>query len=286
MKRVILSIILVYVVFASWCQNVTVRDMHYHDMSFYNPAYTKTDTINHNAIQIYGKYAIVDKTVSGGVTTPYVSLEYEGRSYRNGGHYFGAYSHDTYSWFVRHSVSGGYGYSWFLGNGLHQISIGGRLSLYIDDVDFDKFAGSDIEGRKVYVTPDADLGIHYRYTGLCVGIGYKNLAYSKNRVTSDKAGLYCNVSYDFEINNWFEIAPLALISYQHSRGMLFNSEIGCWMRFAHIAEFSYIYSMMDFRHITMLNLNIPKTGLYFGAAFDASTLYSDMNVDFRLGYRF
>lgn len=284
MRKIILIILVIYPL-QTFAQDIVRRNLFYDNLNFFNPAVNCTDSIHSHQIEIYGKYKFAN---SGNNWNKPINLsaEYQGCSKKNGGGWVGGYSFDGYSYFNRHSIFGGYSYKW---NFAHQqfLSIGANLIFNLDGVGWDRFEGGIESGNQYFFTPDMDLGIQYGVKGFRIGLSVKNLIGTKQLLASgvtaieDKRTFYINAAYEFHLRGNYMIAPIIMLECYES----VIGNIGVFASLKNIIELSYYLRINEVRHVFCIQGNILDTA-YIGLSYDISHFFSDMNLDFRIGYRF
>jgi hypothetical protein len=198
-----------------------------------------------------------------------------------------AYVYDGYSFYNRHTLYGGYGYTFFHESAA-TLTVGGRLALNIDQVDWDELGQiSDKPSESMHLTPDLDIGTRLRWKGLDLGISSKNFLATDYKVDGEELisnyrEWYISGSYTF---GFFD-RKLSLSPY-----MLFLSErdveldAGLNVNLFHMIDVSYAYRIFELRNIASAKVKFMKR-FRIGAAIDWSSVFSDTNIDFMVSYTF
>lgn len=283
MKRIIFIIICNVFVINLFCQNIMKQNIYYENLNYYNPATTfSSDTTYNYYTTFYTKYKFLTSTVYS--EKPYdFNLSFQGRTQQNAGHYMVGYIYDGYSFFNRHSLYGGYGYKWQFKE--HFLSIGANIILNFDAIYWDKLLVSHYRGKQLFVMPDIDFGIFYRWKGLNLGLSAKNLLALGERVNGNillrsRRTFFTNLSYNFQLYS-ATIAPYMLFSYDSE----FNLDIGIFSQLFNYGKIAYIFRGKEIRHVFILGGEFPQ-GFSIDVAFDFSNVAQDKNLDIRLGYKF
>lgn len=282
MKRLFFIFFCSGIVANIFCQNIIKQNIYYENLNHYNPATTFSDTTYNYYATFYTKYKIL--TSNSYSEKPYdFDVSFQGRIQQRKGHYTAGYTYDGYSFFNRHLLYGGYGYKWQIKE--HSLSIGAKIILNFDAVYWDKLSVSHYTGQQLFVMPDIDFGISYRWKGLNLGFSVKNLLALGERVDKQvllhsRRTFLINLSYNTHFSS-VTIAPYMLFSYDSE----INLDIGIFTRLFDYGKISYLFRGKDFRHIFILGGELP-CGFCIDVGFDFSTIARDKNLDIRLGYKF
>lgn len=259
--------------------------IYFNHMNYYNPA-SGWDQEMRGEASLYIQHKLINSDVFV-KNAPNIFANYIGSIGEKRRHHFSAsYTFDKYSYYVRNIINGGYAYSLDFGSKGY-LTFGTRVSLALDYVngnDFEEPLGNNISGLRVL--PDFDLGIDYRFKGLNIGIGARNIVATKAR--AEGYALYHNqrlihlyVSYQFFIKQKVGLAPIAMVHYERNFGV----DLGLNLNILKVVDVSYIFRTNHLRHIGTLGVKFAKR-FYIGVAVDGAMLTSDINADLNLRYRF
>lgn len=272
-------------VFTGYGQSTLRPNIYFKNMNYYNAAAGAADTAAKYDLSIYGKQKLVDNDE---VWKKPMSLfvNYIGKLKKVPGFYSVGYINDRYSFYDRNTVYAGYGYQWRF-SGTNRLSVGARAIVNFDHVNWRKLP--QIENKttsSLYFTPDLDLGIQYQVKGFTLGISTKNIISTSEYVDGEmllenQREFYSNISYAFNIKQKITIAPYVLLYKERASGI----DMGVYLSFFDRVNVSYLFRLKEFRNVYSLGVNVFK-GLYIGVAADHSSIYSDVNLDFMIGYKF
>jgi hypothetical protein len=276
-----------YIVFGAlhaYGQNTMRPSLYFQNMNYYNPAAVLTDTAVDYHISVYGKQKIVENDVW---TKPAnVFINHIGRIRSSSSFYSAAYVYDSYSFYDRYTFYGGYSHEWTLPKNQY-LSIGARGVLNMDKVYWDRL--SQIENKNnnsLYLTPDVDLGVHYRIKRWAIGVASKNFFGTYKKVEGEKLlqnqrEWYTNLSYSFPIKQRVMVSPFLLLQKERT----WDIDLGMNVAVVKKINLAYMFRLKEIRHIYSIRANVWR-GSFIGGAVDHSGIHSDVNIDFLLGYNF
>jgi|GEM_PF-6202818 len=259
-------------------------NIYFNHLNYYNPASGWNSEMRGEA-SVYLQHKWIDNDLFVKPTNVFANyIGSAGKSRQH--HYSASYTFDMYSYYVRNIVSGGYAYSLdFKDKGY--LTFGARVSLAIDYIDGDRIAqpmGEDLTG--VRLLPDFDLGVDYRFKGLNLGIGARNIVGTQSQ--ADGYTLYRNqrlynfyASYQFLIRQKVGIAPILMLHVHYG----FGADMGVNINVLKIVDVSYIFRTNQLRHVGTAGVKFAKR-FYIGVAVEGSMLTTDINTDLNLRYRF
>ncbi|MBL7939212.1 MAG: type IX secretion system membrane protein PorP/SprF [Flavobacteriales bacterium] len=285
MKRALLSLFVLAGI-AVHGQTTMRMNLHYRNMNFYNPASGFNDTSGTRLLSLYWKDKYIDNIVWDKPANVFLNGLVRHKNGR--GFISGSYAFDGYSFYDRHTLSGGYTYDLPLGEHA-TLSAGARGVLNLDLVDWDKLhAAEGREGKTLFMNPDLDLGAQFRWKGLQMGYATRNLGENMTKVEGrvllkNQRHHYLDVSYNFRLlaNRKLTIAPYFLFYRERNR----MTDIGLLFGWNERVTASVILRKEELRTIGTLGFSL-KNGFQVGMAADRSGLESDVNVDVFLAYRF
>lgn len=268
-------------------QNTLRPNIYFQKMHYYNVAAGIEDSSNHIAADLYAKCKFIPegnqdvwkKTVNIYFNT-ILNLNGNGKSAVHL-----SYIYDGYSYYNRNIVYLGYTRMFRWGKS-SRLNLGARTILNFNSFDWSDFAGVTTSTPKLKFNADLDFGIQYQWKGLTVGASAKNLFASSVRINSlefikDRREIYGNLSYNFGLfKRKVELAPFVLLYAERN----FNLDVGLNINLFKTVSVSYAIRALELRSIYCIRGNFLKR-FQAGVSFDHSAIYSDMNIDFVLGYR-
>lgn len=256
-------------------------------MNFYNAAAGISDTSATCEFSAYVKDKIVSDDNDEVWDKPAkIYLNHIGNM-NNKAFYNISYIYDGYSFYSRNTIYAGYARKLKM-FGSSSLSVGGRLILNIDNVDWDKLGQIEEKPSKsTGITPDFDLGAQFNWGGLTVGTSAKNLLASSFKVDGEELikdwrEVYLNASYSlgfFKQN--FKVAPYMLVVFERDVEM----DAGLNLTFYNTVDVSYALSVFELRSVLTTKVKLFKK-FQVGFAIDKSTVFSDNNLDFLVSYKF
>lgn len=286
MKYPIISILLI-IMHPVFAQNSLRPNIYLDNLNYYNAGADINDDTHTKYLSFYLKDKFVPEENNAVWSKPVnVYLNYLGNI--NQKSFFNiSYIYDGYSFYNRNTFYGGYGRKYEIGK-RSSISFGIRAVVNLNHIDWDKVGQfQTTPAKRLRINPDLDFGILYQWKGLNLGISGKNLFSSKIKkdkeaIIKDWQEFYLNLSYRFNMfQNNLAITPFIL--YFKERNI--NLDAGLNLSFFKKAEVSYALRLLELRGIYAARFAIGKR-MQIGAAFDHSSIFSDTNVDFLLGFRF
>lgn len=197
-----------------------------------------------------------------------------------------SYIQDRYSFYSRHILYIGYSHTFDLRRA-------GKLSAGIRPViNFNSIRPGDIAFIPAFysrfrMTADLDLGLQYSWKGLTAGVSSKSIFESSVKsdgldLIKDRRAFYGNLSYDFRWwNGRLSVTPFLLYAAERNR----NVDLGLQVGIFNTVSVSYAIRALELRSIYTLRAHI-RNRIQAGVALDHSALYTDMNLDVFLSYRF
>ncbi|MDL2296697.1 type IX secretion system membrane protein PorP/SprF [Bacteroidales bacterium OttesenSCG-928-B11] len=265
-------------------QNTMVTNLYFKNMNYLNPAAGLEDEGGKYSFQFYGKYKHVGNELWTKSFDSY--FNHIGKIEKTSGFYSFSYLLERFSYFNRHALLASYTQVWKWGEH-NYINAGVRGVFNFDHVDWDKLYYIDSRhGRRLYYTPDLDLGIRYGNKRLTVGVALKNVF--SNTIYIDEKPFITNkrfwvadASYRFDIKDMVAITPYTLVRYEYD----ISFDLGVNVGYKDIISIGYQLRVMEIRHIYSLLAHIGKH-FHLGFAVDHSTIHSDINFDALLRYTF
>jgi type IX secretion system PorP/SprF family membrane protein len=257
--------------------------IYLNNLNYYNPASGWNKDMTGEA-SIYLQHKFVNNDLF--VKPTNIFANYLGNTNGKKHHFSASYIFDMYSFYTRNIFSGGYAYSLdFEEKG--NLTFGTRVSFALDYINQKKIEQS-INGKVggLRFSPDFDLGINYRYKGLDIGIGARNIVGTKTKISGEtifnnQRLLNFSASYQYFIKDKFGIAPMVMLHLERN----FGFDAGLNLNFWRIVDVGYIFRLNQFRNIGTLGVNIAKK-YYIGFAADKALLTTDVNADFTFRYKF
>lgn len=277
MKKIaiIFSFILIFTKIEA--QNIMTDNLYFRNMNYYNPAAGIEDSTIHYQLLMYGKYKHIENELWQNSIDFFIN--HIGKIETTSGFYNFSYLFNRYSYFDRHTLSGGYTQVWNWGNG-NSINAGIRAVFNFDQVYWERLKYTDISNNNIlYFNPDLDLGIRYGNKKLAAGFSLKNV-FSNTLLINEMPFIknyrcwIFDFSYRFEIKGIVSITPYTLMRYERNYAIDLGVNIG----YKNIISVGYQLRAIELRHIYTVTGNIAKR-VQIGAAFDHSTLFSDLNFD-------
>lgn len=283
MKK-LLSITLFFSAGVALAQHSLRPNIYFQNMNYYNTATGIEDTAYSYQISAYLKHKF---TQTDNWKKPVnVFVDHIGRIDKISSFYSVSYIYDRYSFYDRNTIYAGYTYQLKLPK-THRLNFGVRGVFNFDYVNWERAAHvGNGKKREFLFTPDIDLGIQYQVKGLTLGIAGKNLISTAQRVNGEvllknRREFYANASYLFNIKQKVTIAPFTLFSMERNWNIDLGLHLGLFKR----VNLSYAFRVKEFRHIYAVDVRLYK-GLHIALAADHSGIYSDINADAMLMYRF
>ncbi len=287
MKKVYtLTLILVALSSGIQAQNTLRPNMYFQKMHYYNVAAGIEDTSAHASFDLYAKYKFVPEENDDVWQKPvniYFNHIYN-LNQKNAFHL--SYLYDGYSYYNRNIVYLGYTRMFRWGKS-SRLNLGARAILNFNNFDWSDFAGVTSSTPKLKFNADLDFGIQYQWKGLTVGASAKNLFASSVRIDDmdfikDRREIYGNLSYNFGLfKRKVELAPFVLAYAERD----FDLDAGLNINLFKVVSISYALRILELRSIYSIRGNFLKH-FQAGVSLDHSAIYSDLNLDFVIGYRF
>ncbi len=286
MKKIITAIVLLHTLSVQ-AQNTLRPALYFQNMNYYNAGAGIGDTAATRDLSLYARYKLL-KAPDSEVWNKPVSL-YLNHLHKLGEKSFlhASYLYDGYSFYKRHIFYAGYGREFTLGKA-GKLSAGARAVLNFNTVDWEALGHvPDKSSKQLRFNPGLDVGAQYRWKGLTLGLSVKNLwaATVKEEgeaLIKDWRELYINVSYTFGFwNQNLQLSPYLLYFRERDNELDAGLQVSLFKKIA----VAYAFRVLELRSIYSTRINIGK-GVQIGAAVDHSRIFSDINVDFRLGYSF
>ncbi len=287
MKTTLLLMVLV-ISSVSYGQSTLRPNMYYQDMNYYNIAALPLKDSLKYSYSIYAKHKFVENEnyIWNKPTTFF--LNHIGAIKNKPAFYNVAYISDRYSFYSRNTIYTGYLHKFKFGKNKNStLSVGGRLVLNFDVIDWDKFTlPSGESGKSLKPNADLDLGALYRFKRFTLGFSSKNVIGTSVKLDGEKLLInqreyYINASYLFRIKNNYEIAPYILVRKELNT----EFDIGLHLSLFKRVDLSYQLRLLKLCHIFSIQGHITRS-LSVGAAFDYSPLLPDNNLDIFVRYTF
>ena len=286
MKKILLTAILGLVLSTSLAQNTLRPNIYFQNMHYYNTAAGIEDTSAHASFSLYAKYKFVPSDNEGIWKKP-VNLYFNHIYHINAKNSVNvSYIYDGYSYYNRNIVYLGYTRMFHWGKS-SRLNLGARAVLNFNGFDWDKFASVHSSSPAMKLNADLDFGVQYQWKGLTVGASGKNLFASSVKIDGiryiqDRREVYGNLSYNFGLfKRKLELAPFVLLYAERD----FDLDAGLNVSLFKRVSVSYAIRVLELRSIYSIRGNFMKH-FQIGAAVDHSAIYSDVNIDFLLAYRF
>ncbi|WP_222166406.1 type IX secretion system membrane protein PorP/SprF [Edaphocola aurantiacus] len=271
---------------AMYAQNTLRPGIYYHNMHYYNAAAGLDDTAAKASVDIYARNKFVQDENKDTWEKPlnlYLNHIYN-LDQKNS--FNVSYLYDGYSFYKRNIIYLGYSRTLCWGRD-NRLSLGIRPVLNFNSINPDQLGLGPVLDTRFRFNADLDLGAQYQWKGLTAGVGYKNLFASSVKedgldLIKDQRELYVNLSYDFRLfKRKVGLAPFLL--FYSERNM--NLDAGLNLSFKDRIQVSYALRILELRSIYTVRARIDKR-FQVGLALDHSSLYTDVNMDVLLGYRF
>lgn len=268
-------------------QNTLRPNMYFQNMHYYNTAAGIEDSLSHASFDLYAKYKFVPRENEELWVKP-VNIYFNHCYNLNKKNSFNvSYLFDSYSFYKRHIVYLGYTRMFHWGKS-SKLNLGVRTVLNFNQIDWSELGQvSNSPPGKLRVNADLDFGLQYQWKGLTAGASAKNLFASSVKANDldlikDQRELYFNLSYNFGIfKRKLEIAPFLLFYSERNS----NLDVGLHIALFQKVSVSYAIRILELRNIYSIRGNLWKH-LQIGVSVDHSTIYTDVNIDFLLAYRF
>jgi len=268
-------------------QDIMKPGIYGNSLNIHNPASEPDYGESYNNIDLYGKYKFINSTTWHKDMN--VLLSYIGRSNGLNGFYMASYSYDNYSYFNRHILSGGYGMGWSFSEN-SSISVGVRGIFNFDNIKWKELYNSaeDARNQNIYMTPDIDIGVEYRFKNTRLGFSVRNLAGAKRRFHDDGFMLINRRQFFFDVAQRFAISEKIDIESHLSTYIERNitADIGLTLTYRKKYNFLYNLKLLELRHIAGFLIDDIVNGVNFGIVYDISHLHADHNIDFVIGIKF
>lgn len=252
-------------------------------LNYYNVAAGLPDSTLNQSLLLYSHYKSVESEVWHKPIT--VFANYLGRLKTGVGFYSVGYLNDSYSFFSRQTLYGGYTRQWTVLK-RRTLSVGARAVLNLDRIRWDDWQPAVRSGTDTRLTPDLDLGLAYQGKHLALGLSAKNLLgttirYEGEALLTNQREFYLSLAYTFRLGQQVTIAPFTLVRLE--RGP--DADLGAWVNLFHRVTLGYQFRLWELRQIGWLGIN-PYKGLRLGISYDQSLVHQDHNIDALLGYAF
>lgn len=287
-NRYSLAFILVALSSVVYSQNTLRPNMYFQKMHYYNVAAGIEDSSNHASYDLYAKYKFVpeasDETWKKPVNIYFNYIHDLKEKNKNVIHF--SYLYDGYSYYTRNIVYIGYTRMFRWGKS-SRLNLGARAILNFNSFDWSDFAVPQTNTPKMKFNADLDFGVQYQWKGLTVGASAKNLFASSVRIDDlefikDRREIYGNLSYNFGLfKRKIELAPFLLAYAERD----FDLDAGLNLNLFKVVSVSYAIRILELRSIYSIRGNFLKH-FQVGVSLDHSAIYSDLNVDFVVAYRF
>ena len=284
--------LIIVAIFICCCVDLSSQDIirpyiYNKNLNIHNPASEPAFGRSYNSIDIYGKYKFTDNEMW--YKDMNLILNYVGKSKGLDGFYMASYSYDNYSYFNRHTLSGGYGTGWSISEN-SSISVGVRGVFNFDNIKWSKLYNSNrnADSQNIYITPDIDIGVEYKLKNTRLGLSVRNLVGVKRRfreegvVLINRRQLFFNVAQKFLISEKLEIEPYFSTYFERN----ITADIGFNLAYRERYSFIYNFRLVELRHIAGFLIDDIIKGVNFGVVYDISHLHTDHNLDFAIGIKF
>lgn len=202
--------------------------------------------------------------------------------------------YDGYSFFDRHEIKLNYSYVWKLDDKIHsRFSVGGGITLGLDDINFDKLGYRDVlGGRSTYCSPDLNVGFEYNNDHIRTGLGAMNILATGIKFDETTAGqnppkatkkgaqlvrnprtILAYFIYRFDVHN-VGISPIIFAGYCERTEMM----IGLKLDYSRWIGFTYSFRAMEMAHLCALNFTIPKTPVTLDVSYSKCAFYKDQTL--------
>lgn len=267
-------------------QNTLRPNIYFQKMHYYNTAAGIEDTAAHTSFDAYAKYKFVPSDNDDVWKKP-VNLYFNHIYNINAKNSVNmSYLYDGYSYYQRNIVYLGYTRMFHWGKS-SRLNLGARAVLNFNSFNWSEFGMLHSNSPKMKFNADLDFGVQYQWKGLTVGASAKNLFASSVKIDGmeyikDQRELYGNLSYNFGLfKRRVELAPFLLLYAERNMNLDAGLNVNLFKR----VSVSYAIRILELRSIYCIRGNFLKR-FQVGVAVDHSAVYSDVNLDFLLSYRF